>query len=373
MSVKTTDKALHMTYLQSLIEQMISSAGSGHYASSMSALEIMYPLFYEQGITPDCFILSKGHAAPALYAILFDLGYLGPDKDSMVESFRMSYGLPGHPELGTPGVTASSGSLGMGISKAIGLAYANPDKVYHVLVGDGELQEGQNWEALLYIIANNVPNIIIHIDANRRQYSGMIPGALVDIPLPSGRRLIVHRTSWQHDNSYLTTPDPAMDSYKQIVIDYSCMLHKAMSDDNRIIVLNADLEQDFQLTFIRQSFPDRYIQCGISEQHMVSMANGLALAGKIPICHGFGAFYRRALDQIYNSCCDGLPIMYVAGLCGNHPTLNIGHSHWDCGFGDALGLVVPGELLVTINIDEAFGSLGKCPIYLMLEYPKREN
>ena len=120
-------------YLHSLIKQMIQGAGSGHYASSMSALEIMVPLFYEQGIKPDQFILSKGHAAPALYAILYDLGYI-----KEVVSFRLFGGLPGHPSIETNGVLVSSGSLGMGISKAIGLAYANPDKVYHVLVGDGD-------------------------------------------------------------------------------------------------------------------------------------------------------------------------------------------------------------------------------------------
>ena len=116
-----------LEHLESLICQMIQSAGSGHHASSMSALEIMHPLFYEQGVTPDTFILSKGHAAPALYAILYDLGYL---TDEDLQSFRKIGGLPGHPSIETPGVLCSSGSLGMGISKAIGLAYANPDKTY---------------------------------------------------------------------------------------------------------------------------------------------------------------------------------------------------------------------------------------------------
>ena len=95
---------------------------------------------------------------------------------------------------------------------------------------------------------------------------------------------------------------------------------------SKFIVLNADLEQDFGLTEIKEKFPDRYIQCGISEQHMVSMANGLALAGKIPICHTFGAFYRRAIDQIYNNACDRLSIGYIAGLC-RVPAKNIGLSH----------------------------------------------
>lgn len=300
--------------LREIISKMIEKAGSGHYASSMSALEIMYPLFYEQGIKPDQFILSKGHAAPALYAILFDLGYL---KQSDLDKFRQYGGLPGHPEWGINGVLCSSGSLGMGISKAVGLAYANPDKQYHVLVGDGELQEGQNWEAMLYIAANKIKNVQIHIDSNGHQYSG----PLLTSKLSGADFYFVryHCPQWDHDNSYLTIPKKPDDTY-------SLALHAAMSQDERIIALNADLEQDFGLTIIKENFPDRYIQCGISEQHMVSMANGLALAGKIPICHTFSAFYRRAIDQMWNNFCDGVHIGYVAGLT-KMGLFNIGRSH----------------------------------------------
>jgi transketolase len=305
--------------LEASICKMIETAGSGHYASSMSALEIMYPLFYEQGVRPDEFILSKGHATPALYAILYDLGYL-TEKD--LEGFRKWGGLPGHPEIGTKGVLCSSGSLGMGISKALGLAYANPDKTYHVLVGDGELQEGQNWEAILYCKANGIKNVIIHIDENGHQYSGIHrnnnESHYFAITGQSGN-VIIHRTTWLHDNSYLTKPKKKDDTYSKA-------LFQAMKSDDRIIALNADLEHDFGLTIIKDTFPDKYIQCGISEAHMVSMANGLALAGKIPICHTFGAFYRRAVDQIYNNACDGLHIGYVAGLV-RHGETNIGKSH----------------------------------------------
>ena len=194
--------------LKQTIATMIKQAGSGHYASSMSALEIMYPLFYEQGVKPDEFVLSKGHAAPALYAILYDLGYL---KDGDMVMFRYhSYpgwrGLPGHPSLETPGVLCSSGSLGMGISKAIGLAYANPDTIYHVLVGDGELQEGQNWEAMQYLYYN-VDNVRVHVDCNCWQYSGyhMYPEMAKEFGLMFGGNpnVLVHYTTWDHDNSYL--------------------------------------------------------------------------------------------------------------------------------------------------------------------------
>lgn len=309
-----------LSELQGYIRQMIATAGSGHYASSMSALEIMFPLFYGEGIKPDQFILSKGHAAPALYAILYDLGYI----DSF-DNFRQFGGLPGHPSIETNGVLCSSGSLGMGISKAVGLAHVNKDKVYHVLIGDGELQEGSNWEALHYINHNKI-HMHIWVDCNNKQYSGDLCTTLPCWVLEKaneyfGNHIHFKFTTWQQDNHYLTIPK---DNPK--VKKYSEQLQKLMSVDNRVICLNADLEHDFGLTPIKERFPDRYIQCGIAEQHMVSMAGGLARAGMLPFCHTFGAFYRRALDQIYNNCCDNLPIVYVAGLCGEFD-VNIGKSH----------------------------------------------
>jgi transketolase len=308
--------------LEKIVRYMIERAGSGHYASSCSALEIMVPLFYEQGVTPDRFILSKGHAAPALYAILFDLGYLNQGD---IDRFREYGGLPGHPSIETPGVLCSSGSLGMGISKALGLAWANPNKIYHVLVGDGELQEGQNYEAMNTIVHDNVKNVIVHVDANGQQYSGPCV-VKTRGELPSW--LKVHETTWRESNKYLTRPQNP--EYAALIDRYSDELLKAMGENDKIVVLDADLKYDFGLEKIEAAFPDRFIECGISEQHMVSMAGGLARAGRLPVCHTFGAFYRRAIDQIYNNCCDGLKVIYVAGLCGKHRQ-NIGKSH-ESGF-----------------------------------------
>lgn len=336
------------TYLQSLIADMIRTAGSGHYASSMSALDVMYPLFYEQGVTPETFILSKGHAVPALYAILFDLGYLTADD---LSKFRQYGGLSGHPSIQTPGVLCSSGSLGMGISKAIGLAHVNRDKTYHVLVGDGELQEGQNWEALYYLANSPLTNIHVHVDCNGHQYSGPTPGQ----PFIVGdARVSYHQTKWRHDNSYLTIP-------KEKDTTYSTALHTAMQADSRLITLNADLEHDFGLTIIKDSFPTRYIQCGISEQHMVSMAGGLARAGMIPICHTFGSFYRRAVDQIWNNMCDGLCVGYVAGL-NDHGKVNIGDSHKETNI-----ILVAMGLAEATNIEHFFKIVSNTNGGLLLE------
>jgi len=345
--------------LEKIVRYMIERAGSGHYASSLSALEIMVPLFYEQGVTPDRFILSKGHAAPALYAILFDLGYLDQGD---IARFREYGGLPGHPSIETPGVLCSSGSLGMGISKALGLAWANPDKVYHVLVGDGELQEGQNWEAILYCDMAKATNIHIWVDCNGRQYSGEIPDGvgLATINSHKSKNIHIITTHWHQSNKYLTHPQNP--EYAALVDRYSDELLKAMGENDKIVVLDADLKFDFGLEKIEATFPDRSIECGISEQHMVSMAGGLARAGLLPVCHTFGAFYRRCIDQIYNNCCDGLKIIYVAGLCGAHKQ-NIGKSH---EYKDELWKLFK-EMRICDNIDETMEEESSAWIELEME------
>lgn len=345
---------------------MIEKAGSGHYASSMSALEIMYPLFYEEKIKPEQFILSKGHAVPALYAILYDLGYL---KD--LSQFRQyggsamltTSGLPGHPVLGVSGITCSSGSLGMGISKALGFAKMNPDVVYHVLVGDGELQEGQNWEALMYLMANHVTNVIVHVDCNGHQYSGEIRERWATPFYWLSKLACVkwHNTKWEYDNKYLTRAQTP--AYTEKVQHYSSVLAGLMRQDAKIVVLDADLMDDFGLREIVRDFPDRFIECGISEQYMVSMANGIALAGYLPICHTYGAFYRRAIDQIYNNYHDGPKIVYTAGMVGRHP-LNIGKSHEAIRGRDMLSWLP--DILVTSDIQD-LKHIGEKSIYLELE------
>src|SRR6476661_5965398 len=136
---------------------MIAGAWSGHIGTSFSSLEIMSWLFLNElrdlGRGPrdcDIFFSSKGHDAPALYTVLIGLGLLPEDK---LHQLRRINGLPGHPHVETPYVQANTGSLGMGISKAKGMALANrltgTSRRVFVLTGDGELQEGQFWESLV--------------------------------------------------------------------------------------------------------------------------------------------------------------------------------------------------------------------------------
>ena len=156
---------------------MIAGAWSGHIGTSFSSIEIMSWLFLnelrdlDKG-PDDCdvFFSSKGHDAPALYAVLIGLGLLPAEK---LHQLRRLGGLPGHPHVETPYIQANTGSLGMGISKAKGMALANrlagtPRRIF-VLTGDGELQEGQFWESLASAANLGLGEIVAIVDHNRIQ------------------------------------------------------------------------------------------------------------------------------------------------------------------------------------------------------------
>lgn len=127
---------------------MIASAGSGHLGTSFSCMEILSWLHLEVLEPDDRYFSSKGHDAPALYAVLLGLGRL---EFEQIHRLRRLGGLPGHPDIdSTPQLWTNTGSLGMGISKAKGFAFADrlrgDSNELWVLMGDGELQEGQFWE-----------------------------------------------------------------------------------------------------------------------------------------------------------------------------------------------------------------------------------
>src|SRR5262245_53435909 len=156
---------------------MIAGAWSGHIGTSFSSLEWMSWLFLNElrdldkgPGNCDIFFSSKGHDAPALYAVLIGMGLLPPD---LLYRLRRLHGLPGHPHIETPYIQANTGSLGMGISKAKGMALANrlagrPRRIF-VLTGDGELQEGQFWESLGSAVTRNLGEITAIIDHNKIQ------------------------------------------------------------------------------------------------------------------------------------------------------------------------------------------------------------
>ena len=163
---------------------MTAKAGAGHPGGSLSCADVLTALYFDvMNIDPaddknpnrDRFVLSKGHAAPALYGVLCERGYFGREE---FENFRQLHGmLQGHPDVKkTPGVDASTGSLGQGISIAVGMALGakhtgNPCHVY-TLIGDGESQEGQVWEASMAAAHYKLDNLTVILDHNRLQIDG---------------------------------------------------------------------------------------------------------------------------------------------------------------------------------------------------------
>jgi transketolase len=167
-----------------LIVEMIYRAGSGHVGGSLSTVEILAALYYRVlKVDPkqprwserDRFILSKGHAGPALYAILALKGYF-PES----ELFTMNQGntiLPSHVDMNrTPGVDMTTGALGQGLSCGVGMAFAaRMDRKTHriwVMLGDGETNEGQNWEAAMCAAKYRLDNLTVIIDHNHLQSNG---------------------------------------------------------------------------------------------------------------------------------------------------------------------------------------------------------
>lgn len=173
----------------------VHAAKSGHPGGSLSAADIItYLYFKEMKIDPlrpekeerDRFILSKGHNAPALYSVLAERGYL-PKEDLLTLRHTGSY-LQGHPDMKhIRGVDMSSGSLGQGISAAVGMALAAkmdnaPYRVY-TLLGDGELQEGQVWEAAMFAGSRKLDNLVVIVDNNNLQIDGSIEEVCSSYPI----------------------------------------------------------------------------------------------------------------------------------------------------------------------------------------------
>lgn len=166
------------------IVTMVYNANSGHVGGSLGATELMVALYYHvmqhhpsepRWEGRDRFILSKGHCTPVLYAVLADCGYFS--RGDLKTFRRPGSHLQGHPaQHKTPGVEASTGTLGLGISTGVGMALAAKLKkqkhYYYILCGDGEIQEGQVWEAAMFANKYKLDNIIAFVDRNYLQTDG---------------------------------------------------------------------------------------------------------------------------------------------------------------------------------------------------------
>lgn len=178
------------------IVEMIAAAGSGHPGGSLSCIDVLCALYLggvmdhdprnPQDPSRDRFILAKGHAAPALYAVLANAGYFPREELSTLR--KLGSRLQGHPDCKLlPGVEVSTGSLGQGLSIAAGLACGlrlsgNPARVFTVL-GDGECEEGQVWEASMFAVHEKLGNLVAIVDCNDLQIDGNVHDVVQTGPL----------------------------------------------------------------------------------------------------------------------------------------------------------------------------------------------
>jgi transketolase len=427
---------------------MIARAWSGHVGTTFSSLEIMTWLFLneirclEDGPNAcDIFFSSKGHDAPALYAVLIGLGLLPEDQ---IDRLRRLGGLPGHPHVETPYIQANTGSLGMGISKAKGMALANrlagtPRRIF-VLTGDGELQEGQFWESLLSAVNLGLGEIVVIVDHNKIQSDtwvshvsdlGDIEAKLIAFgwhvsrcdghdtaaleqtfraldAVPDRPKVIVADTIKGRGVSFMEgsaleegalyayhSGAPAEDAYargsrelletatalfaraglgalrtetgerpprreprktQNLIAAYGAALLRQGERHDRLAVLDADLVKDCGLVPFAERFPDRFVECGIAEQDMVSMACGMARRGVLPVAHSFACFLSaRPNEQIYNQCSEGSKVIYVGSLAGLLPG-GPGHSHQAVRDVSSLA-AIPNLLLVEPAVEAEVAAL----------------
>ncbi len=183
-------------HIRRKIVEMVAAAGSGHPGGSLSAADIVTALYFNvMRLDPqgpdwpdrDRFVLSKGHAAPVLYAALAGRGYF-PEQD-LLTLRKLGSPLQGHPDMKKlPGVEMSTGSLGQGLSAANGMALAarldKRDYRVFVMIGDGESQEGQIWEAAMAAAHYGLDNVTAFLDHNNLQIDGRIMDVMSPEPLP---------------------------------------------------------------------------------------------------------------------------------------------------------------------------------------------
>jgi transketolase len=177
------------------ILEMIYHAKSGHPGGSLSAVEILVALYFDvlrhkpedpHWAERDRFILSKGHACPVLYAVMAECGYTPKDRLNTLRQLGSIY--QGHPDVRfIPALEASTGSLGLGLSLAIGMGLAarldgSPSRTF-VVLGDGEIQEGQIWEAAMSAASLKVDNVVAIVDYNKIQLDGWVKDIMPIEPL----------------------------------------------------------------------------------------------------------------------------------------------------------------------------------------------
>ena len=435
----------------------VKRAGSGHLGSSFSSLDIVTWLYYSEMNTAelgighpdrDIYFSSKGHDAPGLYAVLFSLGIL--PKEKFINLRRLG-GTFGHPDVRTPGIEANSGSLGMGISKAKGMAAAKAllgrrGRVF-VMTGDGELQEGQIYEAWQTAAHQKIANLNVIVDHNKVQSDKPVaeiiglgeleakgrafgwhvarcdghdfrklkrifaefkevsdrPKMLIadtlkgrgvsfmehPAALAAGGGLYrwhagapddqafqdayneiiegVNRSFSQYGFSPLALEElpsesrPASSVSREFVADaFGEALVEIAAKRDDVVVLDGDLASDCRIRGFELKYPERFIENGIAEQDMVSMAGGLASQGLLPVVNSFASFLAaKANEQIYNNSCEQAKIIYVCHYAGLIPA-GPGSSHQSIRDISLFGALPGFAILQPCNAEETRMALRYC-------------
>jgi transketolase len=401
---------------------MVAYGGSGHLGSSFSSMDLFAWLWSQRMVHPndaqvpghDVFFSSKGHDAPGLYSVLTALGKL---PETSLHTLRQLHGLPGHPDVKTPFIATNTGSLGMGVSKARGMAKARrlsgQSGHFYVLTGDGELQEGQFWESLQPTLNGEYSNITVIVDHNKfqsdtwvsrvsdlgdleRKFSAYgwavarcdghdlraVERCLGDLAASSKPGVLIADTIKGKGVSFMEAAQlpqegrealyryhsgaPSPDDYERALTELVSRINETLSSlgqapvallsrerpsrptpqapqklvaaygealrqlgerHERLVVLDGDLMVDCGLLPFRESYPERFVECGIAEQDMVSMAGGLALEGYLPVVHSFSCFLStRPNEQIFNNATEHTKVIYAGSLAGLVPS-GPGHSH----------------------------------------------
>ena len=447
----------------------VKRAGSGHLGSSFSAMDVVTFLLFEELNTAergwthpdrDVYFSSKGHDVPGLYAVLFALGEI--PRERFLRLRRLG-GLDGHPDVGVPGIEANSGSLGMGISKGRGIAWAKRrlgrgGRVV-VMLGDGELQEGQNYEGLQAAAHERLAGLTVIVDRNELQSDrpteeivslgdlqerfrvfgwhvatrdGHDPAALRDAfssfrDVHDRPQALVARTLKGKGVSFMEHPralvegggtyrwhagapddasfelacdellerigsrlallglDPlrlepagsadegagtlggepesgagtrARVTDEYVVDAYGEELVHLGVEREELVVLDADLASDCRVRAFELAYPDRFLECGIAEQDMVSTAAGLARHGLLPVVNSFASFLAsRANEQIYNQASEGTKVVYALHYAGLIPA-GPGKSHQSLRDISLLGALAGMTIVQPGNSEETRALLG---------------
>ena len=201
--MKNIELEKHANSIRKSIVTEVFYAQSGHPGGSLGAADIITSLYFEEldinednlnSIDRDRFVLSKGHASPALYAAFAEKGWI--EKEELKTFRHLGSRLQGHPSMrALPGVDMSTGSLGQGISCAVGMALANKldknDHRIYTLCGDGECQEGQVWEAIMAAAHHKLDNLCIIIDNNNLQIDGKVEDVMSIYPLNEKMKVMI--------------------------------------------------------------------------------------------------------------------------------------------------------------------------------------